>query len=101
MTIHDLDLVRSLITPAEYDPPLIVNSDRMLASQVASQGFQSIARRRHKITKRCGIVQLHQLSAGDFGSTRRKPLGNASLVENQRRERASEALDHQVNRIMS
>src|SRR5215831_5895758 len=29
MKIHDLDLLRSLIAPPEYDPPPIVYSDRM------------------------------------------------------------------------
>jgi hypothetical protein len=41
-----LDLLRPLIAPPEYDPPLIVYSDRMLASEVSSQSFQSVARRR-------------------------------------------------------
>jgi hypothetical protein len=59
----------------------------MLAGEVPSQSFQSVARRRHKITKHCGVVQLHQFSAGDPGKVRRKPLRNASLPENQRRER--------------
>src|SRR5205085_7367805 len=94
MIIHDLDLLRPLIAPSEYDPPLIVYSDRMLASEVPSQSFQSVARRRHEITEHCGVVKLHQFSAGDPGHVRRKPLRNASLLENQRGERAPEASDH-------
>jgi hypothetical protein len=91
MIIHDLDLLRSLTAPPEHDPPLIVYSDRMLAREVPSQSFQSVAGRRHKITKQCGVVQLHQFSAGDLGNVRRKALWNASLLENQRRDRAPEA----------
>jgi hypothetical protein len=75
MIIHDLDFLRPLIAPPEYDPPLIVYSDRMLASEVPSQSFQSVTRRSRKITKHCGVVQLHQFSAGDLGNIRRKPLG--------------------------
>jgi len=101
MIIHDLDLLRPLIAPPEYDPPLIVYSDRMPAHEVPSQSFQSVARRRHEITKRCGVVQLDQLSAGDPRNVRWKPLGNASLLENQRRKRAPEASDHRAVRIMS
>jgi hypothetical protein len=100
MIIHDLDFLRPLIAPSEYDPPLIVYSDRMFAGEVSSQSFQSVARRRHKITKHCSVVQLHQLSAGDPGNVCRKPLGNASLLENQRRKRAPEASDHRSLRIM-
>ena len=85
MIIHDLDLFRPLIAPPEHDPPLIVYSDRMLASEVPSQSFQSVARRCHKITKHRGVVQLNQFSAGDLGDVCRKPLWNASLLENQRR----------------
>jgi hypothetical protein len=82
MIIHDLDFFRSLIGPPEYDPPLIVYSDRMLAREVPSQSFQSIARRRHKITEHCGVIQLHQFSAGDLGDVRRKSLRNATQREN-------------------
>jgi hypothetical protein len=94
MIIHDLDLLRSLTAPPENDPPLIVYSDRMLAREVPAQSFQSIARRRHKITKHCGVVQLHQLSAGGLGNVRGKSLWNAPLLKNQRCERAPETSDH-------
>jgi hypothetical protein len=80
MIIHDLDLLRPLIAPPEYDPPLVVYSDRVFASEVPSQSFQSVARRRQKITKHRGVVQLHQFSAGDPGNVRRKPLWNAPLA---------------------
>jgi len=81
MIIQDLDFLGPLIAPPEYDPPLIVYSDRMLASEVPSQSFQSVARRRHKITEHCGVVQLHQFSAGDPGDVRRKALRNAEARE--------------------
>src|SRR5262249_24609117 len=101
MIIHDLDFLRPLIAPPEYDPSLVVYSDRMLTNEVPSQSFQPVARRRHKITKHCGVVQLHQFSAGDLGNVRRKPLWNAPLLENQRRERAPEASDHRRVGIIS
>jgi len=90
MIIQDLDFLGPLIAPPEYDPPLIVYSDRMLASEVPSQSFQSVARRRHKITEHCGVVQLHQFSAGDPGDVRRKAPRTASLLENQLGERSPE-----------
>jgi hypothetical protein len=79
MIIHDLDVFRSLIAPPEYDPPLIVDPDRMLANEVTSQSFQPIAWRRRKITEHSGIVQLHQFSTSDLGEIRRKFRRNASL----------------------
>src|ERR1700722_6810575 len=100
MIIHDLDLFRPLIAPPEHDPPLIVYSDRMLASEVPSPSFQSVARRCHKITKHRGVVQLNQFSAGDLGDVCRKPLWNASLLENPRRCRGPEASDHPPIRII-
>ena len=100
MIIHDLDFLRPLIAPQEYDSPLIDYSDRMPASETPTQSFQTIARRRHEITKHCGVVQLHQFSAGHFGNVDRKPLRNVSLPENQSRERAPEASDHRQIRIM-
>jgi hypothetical protein len=80
---------------------LIVYSDRVLAREVSSQSFQSVARRRREITKHRGVVQLHQFSAGDLGNVVRKPLRNASLLENQRRKRALEASDQCSQCIMT
>src|SRR5262249_48611882 len=39
MIIHDLDFVRPLIAPAKHDAPLIVDPDRILSSEVPSQGL--------------------------------------------------------------
>jgi hypothetical protein len=101
MIIHDLDFFRSLIAPPEYDPPLIVYTDRMLASEVPLQSLQSIAWRRRKITEHYGVVQLHQFSAGDLGEVRRKTLRNASLPENQLGEHSPKGSDHPAERITS
>jgi hypothetical protein len=37
--VDDFDILRSGFSPPEYDPPLIVDSDRVLAGQVA---FESL-----------------------------------------------------------
>ena len=81
MIIDDLDFFRPLIAPPEYDPPLIVYSDRVLAGEVSPQSFQAVARRRHKITKHCGVVQLHQLSAGDLATSVGNPFGTRRSVK--------------------
>jgi hypothetical protein len=90
MVVHDFDVLRPPIGPPKHDPSLIVDSDRMPAHEVSSQSFQSVARRRRKITKHCGVVQLHQFSAGDLGKIRRKSLWNAALLEDPCSECAPE-----------
>lgn len=90
----DLDLLGSAFAPPEYDPPLIVDSDRMLAGEIASQSFQAVSWRSDKIAERGGVVELHQFAASDLGNVRREPLWNASLLEDQLSERATEASDH-------
>jgi len=81
MIVCDLDLLRPAFAPPEYDPPLIVDSDRMLAGQIASQGFQSISGWRRKIAEGGGGIELHQFAAGDFGDVARKSLWNATLLQ--------------------
>jgi hypothetical protein len=56
MVVYDLDFFRTIIAPAEYDPPLIVYSDRMPTREVPSQGFQAVPWRRHEITEPPCIV---------------------------------------------
>jgi hypothetical protein len=47
--VDDFGLVRMTIPPNEVNPPLIVDSDRMLAAAAALQRFEPIARRNRKI----------------------------------------------------
>jgi hypothetical protein len=42
MIVNNLNSVRLTIEPFEYDPPLIVDADRMEAAEVALQFFQPI-----------------------------------------------------------
>ena len=55
MIVDDLDLVRPLVAPPKYDPPLVVYADRVLAREVSSQGFQTVPWRR---------THQHQIEAG-------------------------------------
>jgi hypothetical protein len=83
MVVDNFDLLGSFIRPSEYDPPLIVYADRMPSPKVAAQSFQAISGRRSKITQDRRVVELHQLAACDLGNICRKPLRNASLLQNQ------------------
>jgi hypothetical protein len=66
----------------------------MLAGEVSSQSFQTVPGRRREIGERRGVVELNQFPASDPRHIGRKPLRNAPLLKNQRRERAAEASDH-------
>jgi hypothetical protein len=94
MIINDLDLLGAFIRPPEYDPPLIVYSYRVLAGEIASQGFQAVSRRGSEIAEHGGVVELYQFATSDPGNVGRKPLRNTSLLENQLGERPTEAPDH-------
>jgi hypothetical protein len=45
MIVDDLNFVRVAFFPAKADPPLIVDSDGVLAPPISLQGLQSKARR--------------------------------------------------------
>lgn len=75
MIIHDLDLLRPFVAPPEYDPPLIVQSDRMLACEVASQRFQAVPRRRGEIAGHRGVVQVRQFRRATLAMLVGNPLG--------------------------
>ena len=49
MIMQDLDVLRFLVAPSEYDPPAIVYTDRMLLGETPSQGFQAIPRGRREM----------------------------------------------------
>src|SRR6476646_6021853 len=59
--VDEFDMVRTSVLPYEADPPLPVDPDAVLASPVALQRLQPIARRNPKIVEHLGRVQLLQL----------------------------------------
>ena len=89
MIVNDLDLLRSVIRPSKYDPPLVIYPDRVLAREVTPQSLQAVSRRCSEIANHGGIVELHQLAASYLGYVCRKPLWNPSLLENQLGERST------------
>src|SRR5215467_1418197 len=94
MIVDDLDFLRSRFIPSEYDAPLIVDPNRMLAGEIASQSFQPVPRRHGQIAQADGVVELYQFTPGDLGYVRWKSLRDPPLFENQLGEPAAEAPDH-------
>ena len=100
MIVHDLDLLGSRFAPPEYDPPLIVDSDRMLTGEVASQRLQAISWWCGEIAEHGSVVELHQFAASNLGKICRETLWNAPLRKDQLGERATEAPDHRERCII-
>jgi hypothetical protein len=51
VAIHDLNIIRIIVYPAEVNTPLIIDGDRTLSLAVAFQGMQSVAQRHLEIAQ--------------------------------------------------
>src|SRR5690606_19179933 len=60
--IHDLDVDRVTVLPAETNAPLVVHADAVLPGAVAFQSLQPVARRCPQIEQRLCPVQQEQLA---------------------------------------
>jgi hypothetical protein len=101
MIIDNLNVFRAVIGPAEYDPPLVIDADRMRANAVALQGFESVAGRRREIAERACIIELHQLAPSDVGDRGREAFWYPPQVMHRLGELALEAPDHVALCIMA
>src|SRR5215210_6489022 len=61
VVVHDLDALRPSVGPGKADPPLVVDTDAVLASSVASECLQSVARRHTEIVEGHRGVEDRQL----------------------------------------
>ena len=99
MIVHDLNIFWTIIGPAKYDPPLIVDSDRMLARKLAFQGFQLIAGRCCQVGEPDRVVNLDEFAPRHLREVGREPLRNTPLVMDRLSKFTFEALDHKSLRI--
>jgi hypothetical protein len=83
---------RTIASPTETDPELVVDSDAVLTLAVAPQQFQPISRRRAQEVQRMRSIQHRKLARCD-SSNPRVPLGPAGFEEALRLY-APEALVH-------
>jgi hypothetical protein len=84
--VDNLDIFRSRVRPSEYDPPLVVDSDRMLASQVTLKRLQPISWRHRQIVQNDGIVYLNPLPARDLRERLGRALWDSSFNKNRFRK---------------
>ena len=64
MVVDDFDIKCIGLTPAETDPPLIVDANAVLPLALPFQGLQTVSRRGSEIAQFHGAVQLPQFPAG-------------------------------------
>jgi hypothetical protein len=93
VAINDLNVVRTTITPAKADPPLLIDADAVLSLSVARQAFQSIAGRSFEVMEVASIMNLHQLAVRRLQSIVRKAFSESTLPRRLRRS-VPERLDH-------
>ena len=62
MVVHDLYVVGVAVLPSEAYPPLVINSDTVLAQSVALQCFQLIPWRQHEILKCPCTMEVEELA---------------------------------------
>src|SRR6476661_8757270 len=92
--VHDFHIPRRSLTPFKAYPPLIVDADAVLATPVAVQSFEPIARRRSQIVELLGRVNGEQLGSRTALNLVRQGLDR--ITGKQRcRSRVGEALDHE------
>src|SRR3954447_483473 len=81
VVVDDLDLVSVPIAPLEADPPLVVDTDAVLARPLAAQALQPVPRGDLEILKSLGVVQHPKLPTRHLLNVARQPPGDLSLPD--------------------
>jgi len=93
--IHNLDVVRFRFDPAETDSQLVVNSNAVLTSAAATQGFQTVRRNSRLIVQLRSCMQLIEPSLGDPRNCLKPPAELAA--KHLRGFLAPEGTDHKLS----
>ena len=67
MVIDNFHIGRASCRPAEHNPPLIVDADRVKSSELSLERFEPVSGRHLKIVQGARLVHLNQLPQGDPG----------------------------------
>lgn len=95
MVIAEFDVVRSIGTPDEADPPLVVDTNAVLSGPVASEPLQSMARRASQVFQGVGCIQHEKLPVRLTLNLGSQP-GNPLTFEDPPRHRVPKAADHAI-----
>ena len=71
MVIDDLNVMDVVSDPAEADPPLVVDTDAVLAETIRRKLLQTIRRRHSEVNKTCRGIEHQQFTKGDPVKIRR------------------------------
>jgi hypothetical protein len=91
MTVHNLDVVRTVI-PLEADAPLVVDPNAVLPAPVALEGLKPVCGRDPKVVQPRCCIELQQLAPSDTFKTGKCP--DELVVEQPLRVLVGEAPDH-------
>jgi len=61
MVVHDLDIARVSVAPAETDSPSIIDANAVLTDAVGTESLETIARRRSQIIEPTGRIDRQEL----------------------------------------
>ena len=64
MVIHDLNIVGVALSPAEANPPLVVDADADLTAPISAQLLQSVGRRNPEVLQQPRGLNVARLLAG-------------------------------------
>jgi hypothetical protein len=93
MIIHDFNVQRVAVLPAEAYTPLVIHTDAELAFAIPAQFFEAIAMGQAKVIQCSRVVQKQQLPPGRFLNLRRKPP-RCFIIKNALGFLAAEAAYH-------
>jgi hypothetical protein len=79
VVVTDLDVMGVSIPPAEADPPLVVDSNAVLARTVPDQALQPVAGRHTEFLEPLGGIQQQQLAVSSPLNIRRQLAGALSF----------------------
>ena len=92
MVILDADFGRSVLSPAEDDPPLVIDADGVKAAPIALQGLQPVSGWDREVGQPPGVVQLDQFAECDPADGGKPAI--ALLVEELAGVVIGKGLDH-------
>ena len=92
MIIYDPYSVSVTVSPTEYDPPLVVDSDTVLADPIFGQFLKSIGWRHAEVVEPGCDVNCHELSFCSVGKTVKS--ANQFVFEERLRFAVTERPDH-------
>lgn len=93
MVVDDLDVVRVPGSPAETDPPLLVDTNAVLPRPIPFQLLQAVAGRDTKVIEHRSGIEHSELPENDLLDLRTQ-LANGVAVKKTLSVVVPEALDH-------